>query len=469
MLEAIGQAEGVVIGTSISRWTMAFFGVSLISLLLAEGLMAVGYGFPGDAIEAPETLVVVHLVAIGWLSLLMCGALFQFVPVLVAEPLRRSTLVLPVLACLTLGLAFLLAGFLQLAGSLESDLPFLVLGGCLLPLGFAMAIWVLAETLWQARPLPLPARFVAVGLTCLLALALLGALFAHLLSGLISADGLAAQLDILVPLHAAIGIGGWLTFSAIGVSYRLLPMFMLAPDQERATSRWAWRGGSLALLALGLGAPIELALGGSVTLSFSIAGACGFAALLLYGTDLAFFYRNRKRRELELNTKAAGGAFAALFASALLCIVLVVSGRLERHVGALFYLVFFGWLSGLGLSQLYKVVPFLTWLECYGPVMGRKPTPRVQDLVAERRDGLWFVLYFAGVFMAAGALLAQQPAVFRLGAVAVCLATIAIVIELVLARRLANVSPSLRLPEGARMPRLFMAASNGHQALGRSP
>ena len=48
-------------------------------------------------------------------------------------------------------------------------------------------------------------------------------------------------------------------------------------------------------------------------------------------------------------------------------------------------LIAFGWLSGLVLAKLYKIVAFLTWLGTYGPAMGRVPTPRVQDLVAERR------------------------------------------------------------------------------------
>ncbi len=112
-----------MIGTALSRWTMSYFTVALVFLVGAQMLMVAGYGFPAVAAEAPETLVLVHMVTIGWLSMLMCGALFQFVPVLIAQPLRGERLVLPALICLLTGLAFLLAGFLQLAGVFDAGIP----------------------------------------------------------------------------------------------------------------------------------------------------------------------------------------------------------------------------------------------------------------------------------------------------------------------------------------------------------
>jgi hypothetical protein len=392
----------------------------------------------------------------------MCGALFQFVPVLIARPLRGGRLVLPALLCLLSGLAFLLAGFLQLAGTIETDIPLLGVAGMLLPAGFLLVAGVLVGTLWRAS-LTLPARFVAAGLACALVTVTLGALFALLLSGFLPA---LAGIDFrtrALPVHIAVGLGGWLTFTAIGVSYRLLPMFMLSPDGERASSRVVWWGGVAALLLMAVAASIAgnvektgfTALPDTAT---GLAALLGLVSLVLYGIDLVFFYRHRKRRVIELNSRAAQGAFSALVLSAVLLLALLATGTLEQHVGALLYLVAFGWLTGLGLSQLYKIVPFLTWLECYGPIMGKKPTPRVQDLVTERRGRIWFALYFLGVLAGTGALLAGWPGLFRAAAAATLIATLAIVAELVVARRLANVPDDKRLPEGASRPRLFLPA-----------
>jgi hypothetical protein len=188
--------------------------------------------------------------------------------------------------------------------------------------------------------------------------------------------------------------------------------------------------------------------------------AIGIVALALYGTDIVHLYRARKRRTVELNSRMAALALACLAATVVLIVVLLALGRLGDQIGAVLFLTVFGWRSGLGLAQLYKIVAFLTWLECYGPVLGKAPTPRVQDLVVEARAGRWFLLYFVAVWVGTAALIAGAPLGFRLAAAGLLIATIGILAQLVRTRRLADVNADGRFPAGARRPRLLLSCQS---------
>src|SRR6188508_3465437 len=128
-------------GATLSRWTMSYFVAALVCLLLAEGLMTCGFGLPAAPLLAPDTLALVHLISIGWLSLAMCGALVQFVPVLTSVPLHSERTPPIALALLLAGLALLLAGFLQTGGRIDSGLPLLSFAAVLLPGGFGLIVW----------------------------------------------------------------------------------------------------------------------------------------------------------------------------------------------------------------------------------------------------------------------------------------------------------------------------------------
>ncbi len=443
-------------GAILSRWTMSYFALALASLLAAQCLMAAGYGYPGAPIQAPQTLMVVHIVAIGWLSLLMCGALFQFVPVLVAKPLYSNFLPLPTLVCLATGLIALLLGFLQLAGTLTGGPRFLVIGAVLLGSGFALVLWNLGRTLWSGCPLSLPAQFVVGGLFGLAATAGLGIIFAFVLSGATTEIHLAALTAAGLPLHVVFGLGAWLTFTAIGVTYRLLAMFMLAPHLDRPSTRAALHLGILALAIVIIGA-VSASFGGNLDLVLVTAAVLTLAAVLSYGGDVVHLYRARKRPKIELNSRMAALALISLAASVALVIVLLACGQLLERIDAVIFLVAFGWLSGLGLAQLYKIIAFLTWLECYGPVIGKAQTPRVQDLVVETHALKWFVLYFSATWAGTLALLLKHPALLRAMAAVMMVATIGVVAHMMRTRRLANVKGSL--PEGVHRPRLLLSPS----------
>jgi hypothetical protein len=443
-----------MVGASISRWTMSYFAMALAWLFVALALMAAGLGFPAVHLASPDTLVLVHVVCIGWLSLAMCGALFQFVPVLVAKPLFSETRALPALGLLTAGLAALLAGFLGLGGRLPAWHWLLPAGAMLLIAGFGLVVADLGLTAWQ-RPQG-PARFVLAGLASLALTVAFGAIFAFAHAGWAGSIG-ASMLASGVPLHAIAGLGGWLTLTAMGVSYRLLSMFMLAPDVEERKSSMTLAAGALAIALAAVGGVLAIWLSSGLDAVLSAVALLGLATIVLYGRDVLAIFCGRKRRQLELNTRMAVLSYVSLAASALLGSVLVLSGAFAAQLGAFAFLAVFGWLSGLVLAKLYKIVAFLTWLETYGPVMGRAPTPRVQDLVAEARASKWFVTYYVAVWFGTLMLLAGQPAAFRIATAAMAVGTVGIVREIVRTRRLADVKCPLRLPDGARAPYLLFA------------
>jgi hypothetical protein len=442
-------------GATLSRWTPSYFAAAVLFLLAAEVLMTLGIGYPAAALQAPETLIVVHFITIGWLSLLMCGALFQFVPVLVAKPIYSNRLPLPALLLILAGLAPLTGSFLQLGGYHSSEPHCFIVASVLLGSGFSLVLWNLGRTLWDARPLTLPARFVTVGLFCVAATVTFGIVFLLAFGGFVTVPFLLDLKAQGVPLHIIAGLGGWLTFTAIGVSHRLLAMFMLSPELDGPTTRWTFYLGTLSLaLVIAAG---TAAIGIGYGLDFALAAACvtGLACLALYGRDVLQLYRKRVRRVIELNSRMASIALINLAAAILLAIACAILGILERHIGALVFLFTFGWLTGLGLAKLYKIAAFVTWLECYGPVLGKTPTPRVQDLVVEPRAIKWFWFYFAAVAIGTLCLLAEASLPFRVAAAAMTVATAGIAFELLRTRRLVNVSDALRLPAGARRPRLF--------------
>lgn len=443
-------------GATLSRWTMSYFAAACLMLVAGQGLIVTGYGYPFADISAPETLVVVHLIAIGWLSLLMAGALLQFVPVLIARPVIGGRFAAPALLLLLGGLGCLVAGFVALSGA-DLPLALLPIGGVMLLAGFGLFAGILAVTLLSARPLPLPARFVATGLAALVGAALIGSAFTAVLSGFTESPLLDRLVSDGVALHAALGLGGWLSATAVGVSYRLFSMFLLAPEVERLTSRAAWWGASLAVGLVVVAVVFVLSGIFGAALLFSAALLLTLMAVMLYGADVLHIYRGRKRKQVELNIRAS---FAALGLFALSILLLNVPAlRTGDRVAAVVYLFVFGWLTGLGLAQLYKIVAFLTWLEAYGPILGRTPVPRVQDLVDERHALILFRLYYGAVVVATMSLAAGTTGLFRMALAAQLLATICLIREFIRARRLSIVPAALRAPAGMVRPHLFLPLS----------
>ncbi|HEX6988925.1 MAG TPA: hypothetical protein VF282_05595, partial [Bacillota bacterium] len=110
-------------GVTVSRWSIAYFWTAVVSFLVAQALIASGVAYPRADLLAPATLATVHLITIGWLTVLMLGALHQFVPVIAQRPLTSQGLSAWSLALIVAGLAAMIAGFLQLEPATTAAAP----------------------------------------------------------------------------------------------------------------------------------------------------------------------------------------------------------------------------------------------------------------------------------------------------------------------------------------------------------
>lgn len=401
----------------LSRWTPAIFACAVVNFGLGLALSVSGFAWPVAPASAPASLAMVHTLTIGWLTLLMFGALFQFVPVITARVLPSQIWPLVTLIGVESGLALMIIGFLAL-GRGDAATLLLPAGGGLVTLAVLAGAAALLVPLIAKRPAPLSARFVFAGLGFLLLTVFLGLAFAVALTvpalGPRLGPGLALLLGDGLGDHVLAGIGGWFTLTAIGVSYELLPMFMLAPHDRGALGvavLVSGAGGFFLAFAAGLGGLIFP--GGGVWLAEQIGRLAIVLALGLYLIDVVRLYRSRRRRQIELHNRAAIAAFVALGLAMLLAVGAAAYGQMASLAPTLLLLLLLGWLSGLGVTQLYKIMAFLAWLSRYGSKLGRHPVPRVQDLVNEPGSRGIFVLYFASVAVAAIAAMFDWPEVMR--------------------------------------------------------
>lgn len=443
-------------GASISRWTMAYFASALSFLIAGLAAWGCGYGLPTDAVGAPDTLAIVHLFAIGWLGLLFSGALLQFVPVLAATHLRMAWLAGPALLFLLLGVGLLTFGFLALGGHVDVDAKILAIASVLLAAGFGCLAVSLSTTIVSQKAFDAPSILVITGLAALLVTVGMGVSFAGVLSGVVDFPSLASILPDLVPYHAASGLLGWMTLTAVGVSYRLFAMFMLAPEKGHSnTLVTTFSISTLAVLYLGLASEmIDLPFARVAPL---VGVAFALALLVTYGRDVSRMFRARRRKILELNSVAGLIALSFPAVATAMLASLLLFGLDESFGVAAFYLLGLGWLSGLGLAQLYKIVPFLTWLETYGPVMGKSQVPRVQDLVDERHAKVWFGVFYLSVSVGAAAIVADVDLLLQIASWCQCAAVMSLAMEYIRARRLSYAPFQLRLPPGAVLPHLIYA------------
>lgn len=376
--------------------TAPLYGLAAGVLLLALGPAVL------QSRWAPATLAAVHLVTLGVLTMTMCGAWMQLLPVLVGAPLRRPRAVsLAVHAPLALGAALLPAGFWL------GSPPVLAAGAGALSAALLVFIAAAAAALRRAGARHASATGMGLALAALAVTLALGLLAAapRVLPGL---AGLAPPLA----LHVAWAAVGWVGLLVIGVALQVVPMFQMTPPYPPWLARYLAPAlfALLVLYALGHGVPAVR----SVASALLAGGLAAFAA-----TTLGLQVR-RRRRVADVGVGYWRLGMLSLLAAALLWIAglalpaFATDPRFPVLLGAL-YLA--GFAVPVVVGMLYRILPFLVWLHLHqarirlGPGRGVDVAglPNVKQVIPEARLRRQWRAYAAGYALLLAAVLVPGP------------------------------------------------------------
>jgi len=321
------------------------------------------------AFLSPHVAGITHLFTLGWLTTTVFGALCQLLPVALGTPVRSTRVAHAAFWTFAPGVGIFAAGVATSRTTLHHA------GILLVALGIVLVAANVGAALPRARSRDVTWGAIALALTYLVSTLVLGIVLLHNLhTGFLAGS----RVGVLAS-HLHVAIVGWLLIMIVGVSHRLLPMFLLA---HGADTSWTRR----ALGLLGAGVPV-LALGLGLA---QAAAAWAGAVLLLAGLGCFYrqvfaFYRARVRRQLDVGMRFAATALGFLAASAILGPVVLAWGGSSPRLGTVY--VVGGLLGGIVLYVIgffYKIVPMLAWTAHFRGRMGKGPVPTVAQLYSAR-------------------------------------------------------------------------------------
>jgi hypothetical protein len=379
------------------------FAASMLYLVAGSaGLVWIAPELAAGTFLSPHVAGVTHLFTLGWITTTIFGALCQLLPVALGAPLRSVRVAHASFWTFAPGVGLFATGIASSSTTLHN------VGISFVAVGIVLAVANIGASLRTARMRDATWAAVILATGFLSSTLLFGIILLHNLD-----TGFIAQWRLhVLASHLHVAIVGWAVIMMSGVSYRLLPMFLLA---HGADTRWI--RGALVLLTAGVVAlPIGLLTG--------VALVAWLGVLLLEGGVACFlcqalaFHRVRVRKQLDPGLRFAAAGLAFLAASAVLGPVVLARGVGHGHLAVAY--VATGLLGGVALfivGFFYKIVPLLAWTARYRNKMGKGKVPTVAETYSARVATVQFWFMVLGVVLLATGAGAAWAHVARCGAV----------------------------------------------------
>lgn len=360
-----------------------FFSLTIMLLFAVESLA--GHYFQ------PKILAITHTAALGWGTMIIFGALYQLLPVILETGLYSTRLSWFSFAFLVPGIMLLVCCFWFFEPGLFMQIAsLLILTGILF---FNVNVFF---TLRHKKQESIFQEFIVTSCLWLTLTTVLGTLMVFNFRY----PFLEKEHLHYLRLHAHMGIAGWFLMLIIGVSAKLVPMFLVSKYQKKhllALSYYLINAALLSFLVSGY-------LHGMGYGTYIIA-ALGAAGVSFYLTYLYKCFRFRIRKEIDLPMVKTLFSFVFL-AFGIVVLPFIIYYHLKHdpftvNLSVIYgLLIFMGWISALALGQTFKTLPFIVWIKHYEHLTGKFKTPVPADLLNHSllHVQFWAFILFVGAF-----------------------------------------------------------------------
>jgi len=388
---------------------LPYFSFGALSFLVASIVLFIAAPDLTRHYLSPRLLTLTHILILGWITMVIFGALYQLIPVVMEVKLYSEKLAVISFFFFAIGLITLSISFWTFSFSRNIGLE---VGGYFIITGVTLfGINTLLSAAKTERK-NIENAFIITSVIWLLLTVTLGILMVlnfafHFISG--------SHLELL-KLHAHIGFIGWFLMLVVGVSSKLMPMFLIVHKLPVKLLSYAYYliNGGLILLSIGYYYFPEkwfMLLSALPILS-------GVIAFLRYNY-VAF--SKRIRRKLDTGMKLSATAFIMLSISMVMGFAILIGPNLlgalqTRFEIAYGILIVLGFLTALVLGQTYKTLPFIIWLQKYQSKVGKIKVPLPQELYSEKLAGYHFYTFVAAIIVLIGGILLAEVIVIRIGA-----------------------------------------------------
>lgn len=330
----------------------------------------------------PELLAITHLLVLGWITMIIFGALYQLLPVIMEVKLYSEPFAIASFIMLGMGTILLAFAFWQFSFG-----AILFVGATFVVLAVVLFVANVLFTARSSTKKVIERTFIVTSAIWLLFTVLAGLTLAI---NQVYPFLKTSQIELL-KLHAHAGIVGWFMQLIIGVSSKLLPMFMVSHHVNAKKLKVAYFAINLGLIA------------GLLSLFFQIKSGVILSAIIIVPgifSYLSFIYEaytKRVKKQLDIGMKQTAFSFLILVVPFFLIFSLLFNFKFLQNLTLPLSVAYggaivIGFITSLVMGQTYKTLPFIVWLKVYRGRIGKVVLPLPKDLYSEKIAiaQLWF-------------------------------------------------------------------------------